>query len=515
MPPPLRQHGVAEATVSLGAITRRDDVLAEAAQRIGVPYRLDPPPDGENNLDCSLYVLVTFKGAGAPFPPGVRTAEQIRQCCTPIDLGVVQAGDLLFFEHTYEPNEAPGPDGHVASHVGISLGAGTRRMWDCHCPDDSGMPGVGQTDIGTDYWQPKLFQAGRPPGFDAHSEGNHLTTYTVTASGVRLRAQPGTSQPILDNLGLGTTVAAVSDQAVAATGHTWRHVRTAAGQVGWVAAELLTAGPGSGQDPADEPQVERYRVTDEGVRLRAEPSTSAAILVGNLGRGTTVTAVNGQDVAADGHRWRNVSAPSGQIGWVASEFLGTVSRQGEGSSFTAQQIASVLGAPTMNVATNWPLLEAALVARGIGDRAVLIGALATVGVETGSFAPIPEIASGEAYEGRDDLGNTQSGDGRRYKGRGLIQITGRANYRAYGKHLGVDLEGNPDLALDANIACRVFAAYFTEHRIRWLPAPAPLMSCADLARAGEWRGLRVAVNGGENGLPRFLELVNALAALGA
>jgi hypothetical protein len=40
------------------------------------------------------------------------------------------------------------------------------------------------------------------------------------------------------------------------------------------------------------------------------------------------------------------------------------------------------------------------------------------------------------------------------------------------------------------------------------------MSCADLAQAGEWRGLRVAVNGGENGLPRFLELVNALAALG-
>ena len=501
--------------MSTGAATQRHQVLAEAARRVGIPYRLDPPPDGENNLDCSLYILVTFRSAGLPFPPGVRTAEQIRQRCTPIDFGEVQAGDLLFFEHTYEPNEAPGPDGHLASHVGISLGAGTRRMWDCRGADDSGLPGVGQTDIGTDYWQPKLFQAGRPPGFDLHSEGIAMATYTVTNDGVRLRAQPGTSQPILDNLGQGTTVTAVSDQVVAADGHTWRQVRTAPGQVGWVATEFLTAGPGAGQDQADEPQVERFSVTDEGVRLRAEPSTSGAILVGNLGRGTTVTVVDGQVVAADGHQWRNVSAPGGQIGWVASEFLGPVSQGGEGSSFTAQQIASVLGAPAANVATNWPLLEAALVARGIGDRPVLIAALATVGVETGSFAPIPEIASGDAYEGREDLGNTQTGDGRRYKGRGLIQITGRANYRTYGNHLGIDLEGNPDLALDPNIACRIFAAYFTEHRIRWLPAPAPLMSCADLARAGEWRGVRVAVNGGENGLTPFLEMVNGLSALGA
>jgi predicted chitinase len=90
--------------------------------------------------------------------------------------------------------------------------------------------------------------------------------------------------------------------------------------------------------------------------------------------------------------------------------------------------------------------------------------------------------------------------------------TGRANYRAYGEALGVDLEGNPDLALDPVISAAVFALYFATHRIRWLPAPASLMNCADLARAGEWRGVRVAVNGGVNGLARFLEIVNALEA---
>jgi hypothetical protein len=144
----------------------------------------------------------------------------------------------------------------------------------------------------------------------------------------------------------------------------------------------------------------------------------------------------------------------------------------------AGTIAAILGAPIENVQANWPLLVAALDARDIGDRPVQIAALATIGVETGSFAPIPEWASGDEYEGRADLGNTQSGDGRRYKGRGLIQITGRANYRTYGNLLGIDLEGNPDLALDPNVAAQVF----------------------------------ILVNGGLNGWADFISFVEALQA---
>jgi len=141
--------------------------------------------------------------------------------------------------------------------------------------------------------------------------------------------------------------------------------------------------------------------------------------------------------------------------------------------------------------------------------------LAHVAHESGSFHYVRELASGHAYEGNAHLGNTQPGDGPRYKGRGFIQITGRSNYQTYGNLLDIDLIGNPDLALDANVASQIFALYFTNHRIRWLPAPAPLMNCADLARAGEWRGVRVAVNGGENGLARFLQMVNGLSALNA
>jgi hypothetical protein len=173
-------------------------------------------------------------------------------------------------------------------------------------------------------------------------------------------------------------------------------------------------------------------------------------------------------------------------------------------------IASILGAPRENVIANWPLVYAALAEQGMSDRPVQIAAIATIGVETGSFAPIPEWASGNEYEGRADLGNTQPGDGRQYKGRGYIQLTGRSNYRTYGSALGIDLEGNPDLALDPTVAAAVFALYFATHRIRWYAYPAPLMNCADLARAGEWRGVRVAVNGGTNGLSDFLQFVQAL-----
>lgn len=177
----------------------------------------------------------------------------------------------------------------------------------------------------------------------------------------------------------------------------------------------------------------------------------------------------------------------------------------------AATIARITGCPLAAVEGNWPVLHAALDRQGIADRLVSVAAIATVRVEVGkAFAPIPEFATGDAYEGRQDLGNTEPGDGRRYKGRGLIQITGRANYRTYGQIIGVDLEGNPDLALDLDVSCRVFAAYFARHYIRWLPLPAPLMNCVDLARAEEWRGVRVAVNGGENGLDLFMSVVEGL-----
>jgi predicted chitinase len=168
------------------------------------------------------------------------------------------------------------------------------------------------------------------------------------------------------------------------------------------------------------------------------------------------------------------------------------------SMFSAAEIARATGANEGLVAQNWPKVEAALRAKGITSRNAMIAAIATIAVETGSFKPIPEYASGAEYNGRADLGNTHPGDGPRYKGRGYIQLTGRANYRTYGNQLGIDLEGNPDKALDPDVAARVFAAYFAS---RGIPGKAD---------ANDWQGVRRAVNGGLNGYDRFKQVVDRL-----
>ena len=80
--------------------------------------------------------------------------------------------------------------------------------------------------------------------------------------------------------------------------------------------------------------------------------------------------------------------------------------------------------------------------------------------ESDGFVTTVEYASGRAYEGRTDLGNVRPGDGVRYKGRGLFQLTGRANYRLYGTDLGLDLESDPDQAADPVISLRIAGDYW-------------------------------------------------------
>jgi len=85
--------------------------------------------------------------------------------------------------------------------------------------------------------------------------------------------------------------------------------------------------------------------------------------------------------------------------------------------------------------------------------------------ESAGFRTTEGFASGEGYEGRTDLGNTQPGDGPRYKGRGLLQLTGRANYRRLGEVLKAPLEAHPELAADPVFSLRIACEYWKSHQI--------------------------------------------------
>lgn len=218
-------------------------ILTAAAAYNGVPYAL--PPDGITTLDCSLFVLAAYRDAGFPFPAGVRTAEQERQACELIPLGQVQAGDLVFFEHTYEPGGAPGPDGKIASHVGISFGSGTGRMWDAH--QSGSRNGVGVTNIYSDYWQDRLLQRGgrfAPTAAPPPPSGGGFVVAGTGSSGLLVRGAPGTDAPILGTLPDGTRVTGDA--------HAWRKIRGGLLD-GWAADTFLEASTAPPETGAGDP----------------------------------------------------------------------------------------------------------------------------------------------------------------------------------------------------------------------------------------------------------------------
>lgn len=108
--------------------------------------------------------------------------------------------------------------------------------------------------------------------------------------------------------------------------------------------------------------------------------------------------------------------------------------------------------------------------------------------ESGGFRYMEEIASGAAYEGRADLGNTSPGDGKRFKGRGPIQLTGRANYRHFGRAIGIDLERHPEIAAVPSIGLHTALEYWSQRKLN------------ALADADDVVAITRRINGGTNGL---------------
>ncbi|WP_172329234.1 peptidoglycan-binding protein [Mangrovicoccus sp. HB161399] len=109
--------------------------------------------------------------------------------------------------------------------------------------------------------------------------------------------------------------------------------------------------------------------------------------------------------------------------------------------------------------------------------------------ECAGFRTTEEFASGAAYEGRKDLGNSEKGDGRRYKGRGLIQLTGRANYRQMGERLGLPLEDEPHVAARPVTSLRIACEYWKSRDINARCDADDLIAVTELVNGGR-RGLQ-------------------------
>ncbi len=136
--------------------------------------------------------------------------------------------------------------------------------------------------------------------------------------------------------------------------------------------------------------------------------------------------------------------------------------------------------------------------------------LAQVAHESDDFCTTEEYASGNAYEGRKDLGNVQPGDGPLFKGRGLIQLTGRANYRSVGEVLGLDLVGRPTSVGDPFVYLLVSCEFWKQKKINSLCDEDNIFAVTQ------------AVNGGQIGIDdrrayllKAKALVAALLAAGA
>jgi putative chitinase len=162
-------------------------------------------------------------------------------------------------------------------------------------------------------------------------------------------------------------------------------------------------------------------------------------------------------------------------------------------SQTMREIAPTFsGAPAASqakiIAEAGAVLAVTLESYDITSRLRIAHFLGQTCEESAGYRTTEEFASGREYEGRKDLGNTQRGDGPRYKGRGLLQLTGRANYADYGKALGVDLVNNPTLAAQPALSLKIACEYWKRRNIN-----------ADCDR-DDAQAVTRQVNGGLNGL---------------
>jgi putative chitinase len=165
---------------------------------------------------------------------------------------------------------------------------------------------------------------------------------------------------------------------------------------------------------------------------------------------------------------------------------------------TAQQLAISTGAK-LETAEKWlaPVVHT-MDKYDINSKARMAAFLAQIGHETSGFQFIHELwgptEAQKGYEFNKELGNTNEGDGYRYRGRGLIQVTGRFNYRMFGIVLLLPLEERPELLEVPENAALVSGLFWFKHRLNVK------------ADYGDFKGITQVINGGLNGYANRVQL---------
>ena len=180
-------------------------------------------------------------------------------------------------------------------------------------------------------------------------------------------------------------------------------------------------------------------------------------------------------------------------------------------ALSPEVIAKSTGATLENAKKFAPYLNRYMNKYGINTPARAMSFLAQIGHESASLRATEEYASGAAYEGRETLGNIYPGDGVKYKGRGLIQVTGRANYQNVKDSLGWDVVNNPQLLQEIDKATEVSAWWYSRRKKdgktlnEWADLMKPNLPVDTGDNAYVFEKITRAINGGVNGLAERMQ----------